>query len=167
MSDWKSVLGSIAPTLATALGGPMAGTAVKFLAGHFLGDDDADAADIEAAIVCSTPEQLTELKRIDADFKVEMKKLGIDVYKIEVDDRKDARKLAAVNMMPQIILSVIFIGGYFGLVYMLFAGHVVIDESIRDMSNILLGVLTANIPGIMQFWFGSSHGSKHKNLTTS
>jgi len=167
MSDWKNVLGSIAPTLATALGGPMAGTAVKFLAGHFLNDEDASVADIEAAIVCSTPEDLAELKRIDANFKIEMKKLGVDVYRIEVGDRQGARNMAAVNMMPQIILSIIFVGGYFGLVYMLFAGHVVIDESIRDMSNILLGVLTANIPGIMQFWFGSSHGSKHKNLTTS
>jgi hypothetical protein len=92
-----------------------------------------------------------------------MARLDIDVYQIEVEDRKDARGLAKVNMLPQIILSSIFIAGYFAIVYMLFSGKVVIDESIRDMSNILLGVITANIPSIMSFWFGSSHGSKQKN----
>jgi len=96
-------------------------------------------------------------------FKVEMKQLDIDIYAISVDDRKDARKLASVNMWPQIILSVIFIGGYFFILYMLFSSTIKIDDSIRDMSNILLGVLTASIPSIMSFWFGSSHGSHKKD----
>ena len=162
MKDWKSIVGTLAPTIATALGGPLAGTATKFLSSALLGNENATEHDLEAAIIGSTPEQLAKLREIDGNFKLEMKRIDVDVYALEVDDRKNARDLAKSNMIPQMTLSTIFIGGYFVIVWMLFSGHVVIDDSIRDMSNILLGVLTANIPSIMQFWFGSSHGSKQK-----
>lgn len=162
MKDWRSIVGTLAPTIATALGGPLAGTATKFLSNALLGNDDATEHDLEAAILGATPDQLAELRKIDNSFKLEMKRIDVDVYALEVDDRKNARDMAKTNMLPQIILSTIFIGGYFMIVWMLFSGQVIIDESIRDMSNILLGVLTANIPSIMQFWFGSSHGSKQK-----
>ena len=95
-------------------------------------------------------------------MKLEMEGLKSDVYKLEVSDRKNARCLAKVNMWPQITLSAMFILGYFGIIYMLFGGHIVIDDSIRDMANILIGVMTANIPSIMSFWFGSSSSSKYK-----
>jgi len=162
MGDWKSIVGTLAPTIATALGGPLAGTATKFLSSALLGNEDASEHDIEAAILGANPDQLGKLREIDNSFKIEMKRIDVDVYALEVDDRKDARDMAKANMVPQMTLSTIFIGGYFVIVWMLFSGQVVIDDSIRDMSNILLGVLTANIPSIMQFWFGSSHGSKQK-----
>ena len=165
MKDWNSIIGALAPTIATALGGPLAGTATKFLSAALLGNENATPAHLEATILGGSPETLARIKKIDADFKVEMERIGVDLYALEIDDRKDARGLAKVNMIPQMTLSVIFIGGYFAIVWMLFSGRVVIDDSIRDMSNILLGVLTANIPSIMQFWFGSSHGSKQKNGT--
>jgi len=161
--DWKDVIKNIAPVIATGFGGPIAGTATKFLAERFLGDPDATEAELSKAILGATPEQLAQLKIIDNDFAVKMAELKIDVYALEVKDRDSARGLAKVNMRPQIILSMIFIGGYFALVFMLFSGEVKITEDIRDMSNILLGVLTASIPAIMQFWFGSSSGSKDKS----
>jgi len=160
--DWKKIVGTLAPTLATALGGPLAGTATKFLAAELLGDENATEADIGEHLAGANPEQLAKLREIDNSFKLEMKRLNVDLEKLYVDDRNGARELAKVNMWPQIVLSFVFITGYFAIVYLLFSGSVVIDESIRDMSNILLGVLTANIPAIMSFWFGSSHGSKNK-----
>ena len=51
MKDWKKVLGGIAPTIATALGGPLAGTATKFLASSLLGKDEASESELEAAII--------------------------------------------------------------------------------------------------------------------
>lgn len=159
---WKSVISNLAPTLAAALGGPLAGTATKFLADQLLGNKDASSGEIEAAILGATPDDLARLREIDNNFAIEMAKLDVDVFKIETEDRSNARDLAKLNMRPQIILSVLFIGGYFSIIYVLFSGHVVIDASVKDMFNILLGVLTANVPTIMAFWFGSSHGSKVK-----
>ena len=163
MKGLKKLIAGVAPTLASALGGPFAGTAAKFIANKLLGKDDASEAELSLAIASATPEELGNLKKIDNDFSVEMGRQGIDIYALEVDDRKDARSMAKLNMWPQIVLSVIFIGGYFGLLYMLFSGKVEIPESMQTMANILIGVMTANIPQIMSFWFGSSHGSKSKN----
>jgi len=161
--QWRKIVSNLAPTLATALGGPLAGTAVKFIAGQLLGEENATEKEIDAFIAGASPEQLARLREIDNDFAVKMAQLDVDVFALEVTDTGSARELAKVNMLPQIVLSVLFIAGYFCVVAALFSGVVVIDESIRDTSNILLGVLTANIPAIMGFWFGSSHGSKMKS----
>ena len=163
MSKWKQILAGVAPAIAAALGGPLAGAATKHLAAALLGDQDAKEAAIESAILRATPDDLLNLKKVDNDFLLKMEQIDVDIYKISVDDRKDSRgMMIKTSMAPQCTLSVIFIGGYFGLLYMLFGGHIDIDESIRDMANILIGVMTANIPQIMSFWFGSSHSSKVK-----
>jgi hypothetical protein len=41
MASWKDIIRSIAPTIGTALGGPLAGTATKFIADKMLGKADA------------------------------------------------------------------------------------------------------------------------------
>ncbi len=156
MEAWKKIVAGLAPTLATVLGGPLAGTATKFLAGALLGDEAASEAQIEAAILNATPEDLARLREIDNAFEAEMKRLDIDLERISVDDRKDARQLAKTNMWPQITLSVVFIGGYFGILWLIFSRALELDDSIRDLGNILLGVLTAGIPMILRFWFGGS-----------
>lgn len=161
--SWKKIVKNLAPTLAAGLGGPMAGTATKFLANKLLGDSEATEDQIAEALYGASPETLAKIKEIDNQFAVEMAKIDIDIYALEIDDRKSARDLAKANMKPQMILSTIFIGGYFVMVFVLFSGQIFISDSIRDMANILIGVLTASIPSIMQFWFGSSSGSKDKS----
>ena len=110
MSDWKKIISSVAPTLATALGGPLAGTATKYLTSALLDDKDQDLEDV---ILSASPEKLAQIKEIEAKFKTDMKKLDIDIESLAVDDRKSARQLAAKNMAPQITLSFLFIFGYF------------------------------------------------------
>lgn len=158
---WKKLIRTLAPTISTALGGPLAGTATRYLLGEFLGGEGTEAQ-LEEALKNASPDQLARIKEIDNKFQIDMERIGVDLAAMEIDDRKDARSLARVNMWPQMILSVIFITGYFSLLSLVFSGKIAIDDSIRDMSNILIGVMTVNIPMIMQFWFGSSHGSKQK-----
>ncbi len=52
----KGILGAVAPTIGTALGGPMGGMAAKMVA-EALGVDN-DPKKIEKAIQAATPEQL-------------------------------------------------------------------------------------------------------------
>lgn|GEM_PF-1688733 len=156
MKDFLKVLGSVAPAVATAMGGPMAGVATKFVAGALLGKPDADTEELQAAILSASPQDLVKLKKINADFELEMKRLDVDLQAIAVDDRKSARELAKADMKPQIWLSSVFICGYFALLWTLFSGTVTVSPSIRDMANILLGVLTSGIPMILRFWFGGS-----------
>lgn len=160
--SWKETLGALAPTLATALGGPLAGAATKFIAGKLLGDENADIQDIEAAVLGASPEQLANLKSLDNEFKLEMKKLDIDVIALSVDNTKSAREMAKTNMWPQIILSALFVVGYFAILISLGFGLFSLDNSAKDTLILLLGIMTREMPTIMQFWFGSSFGSKNK-----
>ena len=162
--DWKALVKTIAPTLGTALGGPAAGAAVKFMADKFLGDPEAGEQDLAEFVLAAGPEQLAELRRLDNEFKLEMRRLDIDVYRLDTENTKDARGMAkATTLAPQIVLSVLFIGGYFALVFLLFGGQVRLDPDSETMGLLLLGLMTGEVPRIMQFWFGSSQGSKDKD----
>ena len=84
LSRIGGLLGQIAPTIATAIGGPVAGMAVKALAGALGLSQDASSDDVQTALMNATPEQLAAVKKIDADFKVQMKELDIEDRKAHV-----------------------------------------------------------------------------------
>lgn len=156
--NWKDIVKSVAPVLGTALGGPLAGTALKVLAGELLGNESSTEKDIEEAILSASPEQLIALRKTDNDFKVKMKELDIDVIELDAKNTDSARDMAKANMWPQITLSALFVTGYFVIVYFLIASNVKISEA----TIIIIGVITAAIPQILNFWFGSTQGSKDK-----
>tara|TARA_R110002096_G_scaffold315227_3_gene509456 strand:- start:6649 stop:7143 length:495 start_codon:yes stop_codon:yes gene_type:complete len=155
-SSWKETLAAVAPTLATALGGPLAGTAVAIIGRKLLGVDNASEDDIAAALIGADPSELLKLKDADHQFKKDMKALN-------VQDRNSARKLAIdTTILPQVLLSSIYTTGYFWLMAMLISGDVSIPADISGMVMALIGVMTAAQAQIMNFWFGSSSGSKEK-----
>ncbi|MEW5248902.1 hypothetical protein [Microbulbifer discodermiae] len=161
--DWKAIVKSVAPTLGAALGGPVAGTAVKFLSDHFLQDGEGSEQDIAELVQNASPEKLLELRGLDNDFKVKMRELDIDVYQLEVEDRKSARELGIKGgLWVQAVLSFVFISGYFFLTYLLFSGSVEVTPAFEQTGTLMLGVITGAIPMILQFWYGSSQGSKEK-----
>ncbi|GLS27588.1 hypothetical protein [Marinibactrum halimedae] len=165
MAGWKEIVRKIAPTIGTALGGPMAGTATKFIADKLLGNPNANDSEIEEAILTASPDQLAKLKELDHQFKLDMKKLDIDLYELEYKDRDSARKLFEVNIWPQIVLSSIFVLGYFSVLFFLIKHPDSLSNSNPNLMGVfstILGVLTAAIPQILNFWFGSSLGSKEK-----
>jgi len=159
MSNWKTTLAAVAPTLATALGGPLAGAATAVIGKALLGD--GFTGDIEAAIAGANPEQLLALKNAEKQFALDSKKL-------DVEDRKSARKFSVdTSIAPQVILSIIYTVGYFWLMMLLISGEVTIPTDIMPMVMALLGVMTAAQSQIMNFWFGSSSGSKEKTSKLS
>jgi hypothetical protein len=161
VSDWKKVLSGVAPTLATALGGPFAGVATKFIAGKLLGDESATEDQLKDFVLSANPDALAKVKEIDNAFKAEMKRLDIDLERIAAGDRADARDLAKDDMRPQVVLSVIFVAGYFAIMYvMFFSGAIELTESQDNAAYMLLGVLTTGIPMILRFWFGGSPQDK-------
>lgn len=161
--SWKDIVRTVAPTLGAALGGPAGGMAVKFMADQFLGNPEATEQDVAAFVQNASPDQMLEIKKADQEFAVRMRELDIDVFKLEVADRQNARDLFKVNIWPQIILSALFIIGYFSVMGALVWAHdAQINDRIFGILNTVIGVLTAAIPMILQFWFGSSQGSKEK-----
>lgn len=155
--EWKTILGAVAPRIAGAIGGPLAGTATKVISRVLLGKDDAEEAEIAAAMATATPEQLVALKNADKEFEVAM-------AQINADDRADARLLARVKgMWPQICLSIVYIVGFFGVMGAMLSGALQIEPTMSDILKMLIGALTVGVTNIMQFWFGSSFGSKAKD----
>ena len=69
------ILKSVAPMIASALGGPLAGAAVSFLASKL----GVDPAVVEQTVAGMTPADLVKMKELDNEFKLEMAKVGISL----------------------------------------------------------------------------------------
>lgn len=91
--DWKSIVRTVAPALAAALGSPIAGVATKFIADKVLGNPDASEQDIATALTAPSPDLLIKLKESDHDFALEMKRAEIDVFELETQDADSARNM--------------------------------------------------------------------------
>ena len=68
---FKNIIGAVAPTLGTAIGGPMGGMAANMIA-DVLGVPN-DQKSIQQAMQSATPEQMLELKKAEQEFEVQMK----------------------------------------------------------------------------------------------
>ena len=158
--DWKAIVSSVAPTIATALGGPLAGMATKIVSEKLLGKPDATSEELFAAI--SDPEALAKLKQADHEFKTKMAEIGIDLEKIAAGDRDSARQreIALEDTTPKVLAGVIVVGFFVTLGCVAF---VAIPASAQPPVNILLGALTAMITQVGNYYFGSSSGSSKKN----
>jgi len=165
-ADWKSILSQVAPTIATALGGPLAGMAVAFIGNKVLGKPAATVDDIANLVTSTDPQALVQLKQAELDFQAHLQDVGVQLDQLDVSDRESARNLAiARGFWPQIALSVVFLGGYFMLMWVIVVGSVNIPPAYHDLAVTLIGVLTAGVPMILNFWFGSTHGSQKKDNT--
>jgi len=161
LSKIGGLLGQVAPTIATALGGPLAGLAVKTISEAMFGHPDANDSEVSAALMGATPEQLQKLKETDATFKLKMKELDIDLEKISSEDRDSARKMQMEtrDWIPRALaISVTF--GFFGILTWLLTKGVPPTGS--ETLIYMLGALGTAWTGIVQFYFGSSAGSKAK-----
>lgn len=167
LSKIGGLLAQVAPTVATALGGPLAGLAVKTLSEAMFGHQDASESEVSAALMNATPEQLQKLKETDASFKLKMKELDIDLVRISAADTDSARKMQmATNDWVPRILTVLVTAGFFGILFWLLTHGVPPTGS--ETLIYMLGALGTAWTGMVQFYFGSSAGSKAKTdaLTT-
>ncbi len=157
--SWKDTLAAIAPTLATALGGPLAGAATKFLASELLGDENASIESIESAVIGASPEALANLKQLDADFKLGMKKLDVDVFSLEVKDRDSARSNHKNSNTPTVLVYMLT-ALIAVVVYFLFPDTV--PESNENTLYMLLGSLTTAWLQSVSYWTGTTRSSADK-----
>jgi hypothetical protein len=156
------LLGQVAPTLATAMGGPLAGLAVKTLSNVLLGNEEGDEAAVAKAMQNATPDQLADIKKIDADFKVRMQELEIDLERISAGDRDSARKreMTVGDHTPKILAGAITLG-FFGILFWMFVYGV--PKNGNEALLLMLGALQTAFTGVIAYYFGSSAGSKAKN----
>ena len=165
--DWKNLVKSIAPTIGTALGGPLGGMAGLALA-KVLGVSDESAHDdtaLAAAIQGASPDQLLALKKADQDFALQMQELGFkNVEALEAlaaGDRASAREREVVvkDWTPRILAYGVTVG-FFGLLSFMLRREVPAGST--DVLNVMVGSLGTAWISIVSYYFGSSAGSARK-----
>lgn len=159
--DFKSIIGAIAPTVATLLGGPLAGLAVDAI-GNALGMDAPTVDKVEDIFTKGqlTGDQIIAMKQADQALVVKLKELDIDLAKIDVADRDSARRreVDTKDNTNKILAYIVTLSFIFVLTGVLFGGMRV--ES--ALAGSLIGYLSAKAEQCMSYYFGSSRGSADK-----
>ena len=148
----KNVVGAVAPTLGTALAGPMGGMAAKMIA-EVLGVPNTPKA-IEKAVAEATPEQLLELKKAEQAFELQMKELDVDVFKLETADIQDARGKFSKDWTARII-GIFVVGGFMGYIFLVTLQPP--EQNSEALINLVLGYLGGLASAIISFYFGASN----------
>jgi hypothetical protein len=156
-------LKTIAPTLVGLLGTPALGIATKALIDAFDGDEDKANSVINAKEGdVFSDESLTKIKLAEIAAKARADELGIDLARIDADDRKSAREreMSVKDWTPKLLAAVVTIG-YFGVLsYMLQYG---VPEKGGDALLVMLGALGGGWTTILAYYYGSSSSSAAKN----
>lgn len=161
LASFGPLLKQIAPTIATALGGPVAGMAVRALSIGLLGRDDGSASDLAEVLAAATPDQVTEIKRIDAEFQVKMKQLEIDLEALVVADRKSARDMQMAlktNLVPG--MAIFILCSFVAITVATLFGYTKVDSV---LAGTLIGYISAKAEQVISFYFGSSNSSQNKD----
>lgn len=163
--DLLKIVGAVAPTIATAIGGPLGGMAMKVVAEVLGLPADSSEKDVSRAMAAATPEQLLALKQADQDFAVRMRELDIDLEKIAASDRDSARRREAQvrDWMPR-VLAFVIVAGFMGTVFMVLLGYVegMKDPLMATTVGTLIGFVSAKAEQVVAYYFGSSSSSQQK-----
>jgi len=148
----------LAPTIATALGGPLAGLAVTALAKVFGVPENQVQSMIESGKLSA--DQLAQVKVAEIELQKQAQALGLNFEQLATEDRKSARdmQMATKSSIPAILAAAVT-AGFFSILYALMMGYA--KESNPLM--IMLGSLGTAWTGVISFYFGSSAGSQHKD----
>lgn len=162
MKNWKDLIRSVAPSLATALGGPLAGVAVREIAGKVLGKPDATEDDVAAAMAAANPETLLKLRELDQQFKKDMAALGVELERLDSADRKDARarQVAMKDWTPNVLAAIVLLA--FGVTHWHLLNHAV-PQDMKELIARMLATLDAMVMLVLSYFFGSSRGSRAKD----
>jgi len=148
----SNIIGSVAPTLGTALGGPLGGMAGDVIS-KVLGVDN-NPASLEKAIATATPEQLMEIKKAEKDFEKQMKELDVDLYKLETQEKQDARKTFSKDWTARII-GIAMVGGFLGYIFLVTLQPP--EQNSEALINLVLGYLGGLASAVISFYFGASN----------
>ncbi|HYZ21927.1 MAG TPA: hypothetical protein VE690_07180 [Rhodopila sp.] len=158
------LLEKVAPTIALAVGGPLAGTAVTYL-GRALGlDVGSDPEKVAAVMAAPTPEQLEAMQKADHDFALAMGQLNLSLEKQNDEDRTSARarEMTVKDRTPR-ILAYALTAGLFGFIALLLLVPHIPDNSMQAL-NLALGSIATAWVAVISYYFGSSSGSQAKDL---
>jgi hypothetical protein len=178
MSGWSDALGvveKLAPTIATCVGGPLAGGAISALESVFgltpkpdATTDDRQSA-IAAAISGATPEQLAAMRKADQDYSARMAEAGFKdvetLASLSVQDRVSARNMQSTtrSMMPPVLASAIIAGSLAAAGAILSGKVSYANTTEATMVGTVIGYLFSEAKAVLAFYFGSTRDTEQAN----
>lgn len=160
--DWLSTIKTVAPTVAAALGGPMAGEAVAALIGIVGGEGQEDVRKaIESGRL--TAEQISQLRQLELQFQENERERGFKYAELAFKDRDSARQANVAGGTQKALfgLSVVL------LVLCLGTEVTVLVKGLPQGTSELvvgrvLGLLDAIAMTVLAYWYGTSSSSAVK-----
>jgi len=184
MSDkWKELAAKVAkaaPLLGTALGGPVGGAVgglVSIIAGAFGVSSDEAAKDPQKLIeaIGLDPDAAIKLKEIENNHKLEIEKILLEKFRLELQDLANARareteivKTTGAKDLNLYVLAWFFTLGFFASIgwmsWLLLSGRFPADipQAAIMLFGMLIGCLTSGVSAVVQYFFGSSKSSSDK-----
>lgn len=154
-----SWLEQIAPTIATALGGPLGGLAYEAVSKVMgVGVDEAKQMLDEGKL---TSDQIAQVKTAEINLKSTEEQLGLNFEQLAVKDRDSARQMQVATksfLVPA--LAIIIVVSFICVVVGTMMGMSHIESA---MAGTLVGYLSAKAEQVVAFYFGSSAGSQRKD----
>jgi len=153
--DW---LKTLAPTIASCLGGPLAGMAVEAVSKSLGIDPNAVQDTINSGKL--TADQIASIQSAEIALKAKAQEMSLDFEQLAVQDRKSAREMQITtkSWIPP-LLAILVTLGFFGILAGMMTGKVTSSEALM----IMLGSLGTAWTGIIAFYFGSSASSQNKD----
>jgi hypothetical protein len=156
MNELFGLLKGIAPTLATAVAGPLGGAAITALANKFGVSDSVDAV---AKAIAGDPQAAQKLQELE-----------LEMAKLDMANTADARKMnseiqssTTASWLAKNIAYVIDVAIIAGALTMTFVVFIVgVPEQNKSMAFTALGSLWTLTGTVVNFHRGSSAGSKAK-----
>lgn len=188
--DWKGAVRSVAPGLATLLGGPLAGGVAKVLAEALLGGSTGSQEGDERAIAEKlsagmTPEDRAAILQAETELKKEMikaglreKEIALEGEKAYIGDTAHARQTHAhndgvlrlgigINLLSYAVVGAVL----WGCFALLGGTKLTIDPSLAAAIGSVVGGsvqwVMANAAQANGFFFGSSPGSRQMAVDLS
>lgn len=164
MSNWLDIVKSVAPTVATALGGPLAGLAVQAL-GTAMGVDQPTVEKVKDALTQGqmTGDQIVALKQAEQNLLIKMRELDITEEQLSASDRDSARtREEKVGDSTNRNLAYIIIASFIVLVGGVLFGNVRVESA---LAGTLVGYISAKCEQVLAYYFGSSKA--HEQAVTA
>ena len=156
--DWKGTVAAVAPTIATALGGPLAGMAVSMLS-KCLGVEPNEQV-VRDLVTVADPDTMAKVKIAEMHFKLKLQELDVSLEDIAARDRDSARRRETIlrDYTPTILAWMIIVG-YLATNYYIMTGSY--SEGAKELILRSLGALDAAVATVLGYYFGySAHSNK-------
>lgn len=166
MTEFLSFLRKVAPTVAAAVGTPLAGGVVAALCALVGGEASGarSLSDVEKAFTSGsmTPDLMVKLKELDSTLQQQENELGFKYAELDFKDADSARaRQVATGDSVNTILAIGTSIAFFLVCGFLLTGMGAIDSV---LGGTVLGYMSSKAEQVYGYYFGSSKGSRAKDL---